>query len=50
MRLFFVRNFEVSEAAFVHASTAVLLGIEVVLTRLARENFAILRDFEAFRI
>ncbi len=33
---------------FVHAGAAAFLGIEMVLPRLARQNLAILGDFEAF--
>ena len=50
MGLFFIRNLEISRASFVHSGASRLLGVEVVLARLPRENFAVLGDFEAFRI
>ncbi len=48
MGLFFIRNFEVSGAAFGHRLSATVFGIEVVLAGFARENLAVLRDLEAF--
>ncbi len=50
MRFFFVGNLQIRGAAFVHSRAAAVLGIEVVLTGLPRENLAVLRDLEAFRI
>ena len=50
MRLLFVWNIEIGSAAFGHSLTTRCFRVEMVLTRLPRENFAVLRDFEAFRI
>ncbi len=50
MRLFFVGNLQKSGAALGHRLSTGCLGVEVVLTGLARENLAVFSDFEAFRI
>ena len=47
MRFFFVRNGKISRPALVHSRSAGLLGVEVVLSWLSRQNLAVFRHFEA---
>ena len=48
MCFLFVGNMKISCATFVHSRATGIFRIEMVLTRLSRENLAVLRDFEAF--